>query len=187
MHARSVWLAGIMAVGVLLGGCSNADVPATLPDVPATPISASGPTSEESTAEPNPIDVEAEIQVFYENYARLRFDSFRSEAALSEQRRYFSDSCDSCLRAYRNAEEVLASGHSFDSSPVSTEHVSIDSIEGDVVVFNVVEDVPAAVVRDAKGEVVKEYPETPGVQTLYQARRQPGGELRIIGAEVLAS
>jgi hypothetical protein len=189
MHARSVWLAGITAVGVLLGGCANEDAPATLPDVAATPISASGPTSEESTtAEPhNPNDVEAEVQAFYENYARLRFDSFRSEAALFEQRQYFADSCDSCLRAYRNAQEVLANGHFFNSSPVNTEHVSIDSIEGDVVVFNVVEDVPAAVVRDGEGEVVKEYPETPGVQTLYQTRRKPGGGLTIISAEVLAS
>jgi len=186
MRARSVWLAGITVVGVLLGGCADAEAPASLPVVSTAPPTT--PTADEPTGTPpDSNNIEAEVQAFYRDYARLRFDSFRRADALAEQRQYFADSCESCLRGYQNAEEALVNGYVFESEPVGTEAIVVDAVEGDAIVFSVLEDVPAALIRDREGAVVREYAETLDLQTLYQARRQPDGSLLIISAEVLGS
>jgi hypothetical protein len=188
MRARSVWLAGITAVGVLLAGCADEEAPASLPEVSIAQTTMPPSTADDPTeSPPNLNNIEVEVQRFYREYARLRFDSFRTADALEEQRQYFADSCDTCLRGYNNAEEVLGNGYVFDSEPAKTDTILVDAVEADVIVFNVVEDVPAAFIRDADGAVVKEYPETLDVQTLYRARRQPDGSLLIISAEVLGS
>jgi hypothetical protein len=188
MRARSVWLAGITVVGVLLGGCADGEAPASLPEVSFAPTTMPSLNADEPTeSSPRPSNLEAEVQTFYKEYARLRFDSFRTADALEEQRQYFADSCESCLRGYNNAEEVLGNGYVFDSEPARTETILVDAVEGDLIVFNVVEDVPAALIRSSDGAVLKEYPETLDVQTLYRARRQPDGSLLIISAEVLGS
>ena len=187
MRARSVWLAGITAVGVLmLGGCADEETPASLPPVSTSADSTSTTTSEaDPTSSPSHQDVEADIRSFYEDYARLADQSFQSREALEETRRFFADSCTSCVAGYEIAKRVLDQGHVVEGNPVRVLAVEVDSIEGNNVIFRGVLDVPAATVRDLSGARVEEFPATPHVTTLYRATRQPDGSWIIVSDQVL--
>jgi hypothetical protein len=186
MRARSVWLAGITAVGVLLGGCANEDAPATLPVVSK---SASGSSERNTASTPlhtvSPEGVEAEIRAFYEEYARVADESLVSRDALEETRQFFAESCVSCMAGYEIADGVLDAGHIIEADPVRVIAVEIDAIQGDSVIFRGVLDVPATTVRDHSGRIVEEFPATPNVTTVYTAMRQPDGSWVIVTDQVL--
>jgi hypothetical protein len=185
MRARSVWLAGITVVGVLLGGCADGEAPASLPLVSTSADGTSNTTAEVDPSSPSHQGVEADIRSFYEDYARLADQSFQSRESLEETRRYFADSCASCVAGYEIAKRVLDQGHVVEGNPVRVLAVELDSIEGDNVIFRGVLDVPAATVRDLSGAIVEEFPATPHVTTLYRATRQPDGSWIIVSDQVL--
>jgi hypothetical protein len=148
MRARSVWLAGITAVGVLLAGCADEEAPASLPEVTSSADTTSTTAAEVApTIGPSRQGVAAEVRSFYEDYARLADQSFQSREALEETRRFFADSCTSCVAGYEIAKRVLDEGHVVEGRPVRVLAVEFDSIDGDDVIFRGVLDVPAATVR----------------------------------------
>jgi hypothetical protein len=187
MRARSVWLAGITAVGVLLGGCANEDAPATLPEVDE-PTKATGSASpgSSSTQESGEGDLTAELEQFLARYIAACNRSWSSRDALNERRTYFADSCESCYRGWQMALNTLEDGHSLEGEPVSAVLIAIDDVHDHIVTLRTQIESPAAVIKGADGAVVQELDST-RTTTVYRLSRQSSGRWIIIDDEVLGS
>jgi hypothetical protein len=184
MRARSVWLAGITAVGVLLGGCANEDAPGTLPVVTTTPRVVS-PTATEAEEKPAHVDShEAELEKHLTDYIDASNRSWNSSSALDERRSYFADSCEGCLRGWTMAREAFEAGHEYDGRPIELRSLTVDSIAGDRAVVRAHVLTPAAVLRDPQGIVLQEFRGS-DYTLIYQFQRQPSGKWLIIDDEVL--
>jgi hypothetical protein len=187
MRARSVWLAGITAVGVLLAGCADEEAPASLPEVRSPSAELEGASPRISAAAPLPSDLEAEIRTLYGKFADLSNLSYSSRDALEQRRALYADSCVSCSAGHEIADTVLDNGYTFEGDPVTVESVIIDSVEGDLVTFRVVIDSPAAKVIDQQGATIEEFQGFENLTTLYAARRQESGEWMIVSDRVLGT
>jgi hypothetical protein len=179
MRARSVWLAGITVVGVLLGGCADGEAPASLPEVMSS--------SAVPVASQSPSDLDDEIRTFYAEFAELSNSSYSSHRALEQRRNFYADSCVSCSAGHEIAATVLNNGYTFEGAPVTVESVAVDSVEGEMVTFRVVIDSPAAKIVDQQGTVIEEFQAFEGLTTLYAAKRRESGGWIIVSDRVLGS
>ena len=187
MRARSVWLAGITVVGVLLGGCADEGAPASLPEVTSTSTETVSSSSRIPSASHSPSDLDAEIRALYAEFAELSNSSYSSRDALEQRRDLYTNSCVSCIAGHEIAATVLDNGYTFDGDPVTVESVTVDSVEGDMVTFRVKVDSPAARIVDQQGAVIEEFQAFEGLTTLYAARRQSSGEWIIVSDRVLGT
>jgi hypothetical protein len=187
MRARSVWLAGITVVGVLLGGCADGDAPASLPTRNGSGLAIASPPPEPPATQAAPEDsLESELQHFVSRYISASNRSWFSREALDERRGYFADSCESCHHGWQMARDALEAGNSLEGEPVSAVVLGIDESQGDLVTLRTQIESPAAVVKDAGGAVVQEFEYT-RTTTIYRMSRQSSGRWLIIDDEVLAS
>jgi hypothetical protein len=184
MHARSVWLAGITAVGVLLGGCANEAAPATLPTVTATPSEASPSATEAEKESAQGDSHEVDLEKRLTDYIDASNRSWSSSSALDERRSYFADSCEGCLLGWTMARDAFEAGHDYHGQPIELRSLTVDSVEGDRAVVRAHVVTPAAVLRDPKGIVLQEFRGS-DYTLVYQFQRQPSGRWLIIGDEVL--
>jgi hypothetical protein len=185
MHARSVWVAGITAVGVLLGGCANADVPATLPIVTSYPVDSAENSTVEVVPSSSPDDVESEVRALFVRFAELSNSSYTSREALEQRRALYADSCVSCSAGHEIARKVLDNGYDFQGEPVIVKSTEIESIDGDTVTFRTVVDSPAASIVDQQGTIVDHFDPFEGLTTLYAAERRASGQWIIVSDKVL--
>jgi hypothetical protein len=185
MHARSVWLAGITAVGVLLGGCAKEDAPATLPIVTAPPPDVHPSATETENGSAHVGSHEAELEKHLTDYIDASNRSWNSSSALDERRAYFADSCEGCLRGWTMARDAFEAGHEYDGQPIKLQSLTVDSVEGGRAVVRAHVVTPAAVLRDPKGSVLQEFRGS-DYTLVYQFQRQPSGRWLIIGDEVLS-
>ena len=187
MRARSVWLAGITVVGVLLGGCADEGAPASLPAPDGSGLATTSSPPDSSTAQVIPEDdLEGELQQFVTRYISASNRSWSSREALDERRGYFADSCESCLRGWQMARDALEAGYSLEGEPVSVVVLGIDDYEDDLVTLRTQIESPAAVVTGPGGTVVQEFEYT-STTTIYRLSRQSSGRWLIVHDEVLGS
>jgi hypothetical protein len=185
MRARSVWLAGITAVGVLLGGCANEDGPATLPIVTSYPVDRAGNSTVEVVPSSSPGDVESEVRALYARFAQLSNSSYTSREALEQRRALYADSCVSCSAGHEIARNVLDNGYGFQGEPVIVKSVEMESIDGNTVTFRAVVDSPAASIVDRQGTIINKFEAFDGLTTLYAAERRASGQWIIVSDRVL--
>jgi hypothetical protein len=185
MRARSVWLAGITAVGVLLGGCANEDAPGTLPVVTSQPVDSAENSTVEVAPSPSPDDVESEVRALYARFAELSNSSYTSREALEQRRALYADSCASCSAGHEIAQDVLDNGYRFLGEPVIVRSVEIESLDGDAVTFRTVVDSPAASIVDRQGTIVNHFEGFERLTTLYAAERRASGQWVIVSDRVL--
>jgi len=187
MRERLVWAAGLALMGLSVVACSADDEPGTLPDVTPTGTSASaGSPSEPPSGDDPTAQLEAEITTFIQEYDQTVDESWTSREALEQRRSMFADSCVPCLRGY----ELTERAHNQDLTLVAEfgviRSVRLDAIDGDLVTFLVVDDVPAGRLVDASGSVVQEFGATIGAQIVYRAQRNSVGEWVIVASDVLS-
>jgi hypothetical protein len=183
MRARSVWLAGITAVGVLLAGCADDKAPASLPEVSIMPSRATS-TPTEAVTKPVHDSLEADLTARLAAYINASNRSWSSSEALDERRTYFAESCEGCLRGWAMARDALEAGHEYVGDPIELHSLTLDSIDGHRAVARAHIVTPAAVLTSADGVVLEEFRGS-DYTLIYQFQRQRSGSWLIISDEVL--
>jgi hypothetical protein len=190
---------GVRVVPVLLAGalavaaCSGDDdaLPSeTTPAATPTDTATVEPTPTEPTDDPTPDvdptpDLEAEITEFFEEYIEAVNESWASEDALLQTRDMFADTCDSCAAVYALATEAHDRGWSYKGAPGSLDGIQLTSYQDGVAVFTAETSSSEATLVDARGEVVRGFVATNGLQVVYQAARNDANEWVLIRDEVL--
>jgi hypothetical protein len=190
---------GVRVVPVLLAGalavaaCSGDDdalpsetTPAATPTVTATVE----PTPTEPTDDPTPDvdptpDLEAEITEFFEQYIEAVNESWTSEEALQRRREMFADSCEECLIGYQFAKRMHDEDLLFEGGEVEVRDVSMTSSEGNLIVFTTEMDSPSGRLTTRDGELVQQFDEYRGDQSVYQAGESEPGLWVIVKGDVL--
>ena len=186
MRVRIGGAVGLVAAAILVA-CSGDDQPSLLPD--ATPTNADSAASDVGSPSPSgdpTAQVEAEITEFIHEYDEVIDASWTSQDALIKRREMFADSCAPCLRGYELTREALADGLLLEAEFGTIRSVRVDAVDGDVVTFLVIDDVPAARLVNEAGEVVRKFEATLGTQIVYQARKSPSEQWILISSEVLS-
>jgi hypothetical protein len=175
-----VWL----VAAAILVACSGDDQPSTLPD--ATPTNADSAASEVANPSPSSDQLEADIKDFYEFYVQTINESWTSKEALKRRREMFADTCTSCLRGYQIAEEAQKQGLTLDAEPGTIHEIRLDDLDGDMATFLVNEDIPAGRLKDADGNVVRNFGATIGAQVVFRAQRKTPSQWVIIASDILS-
>jgi hypothetical protein len=175
---------GLALAGLVLGACGDDDQPGTLPDVTPSTTSVESPRATPS-GDPT-AQLEAEIMLFMDDYDRTVDESWTSSDALRRRREMFADSCIPCLRGYELTQRAHDEGLVLEAEFGTIRSVRLDAIDGDVVTFLVVDDVPAGRLVDRSGQVVQEFGATIGAQIVYRAQHISSGGWVIIASEVLS-
>lgn len=176
--------------GALLVGCSGDDdapVPSGSP-TPADTATLEPTPSDNATTTPEPdptAELEAEITAFFEEYIDAVNESWTSKEALRRRHEMFADSCRECQTGYELAHRTHEEALVLDAGDVVVLDVELTSFDGETAVFLTDMDSPAGVLRTSSGEVVQEFDDYSGVQSVYQATKTSKGEWIIISGEVL--
>ena len=187
MRARIGAASGLLAAAITMAGCSNDGAePSTLPDTTAS-VSASPTESSAATATGDPTaQLEAEIAKFYELYVQTINESWTSAEALQRRREMFADSCESCLKGYELASRAQTEGLTLEAERGTVHEVRLDDLDGDVATFLVREDIPAGVLKDSDGNIVRAFGATLGAQIVFRAQRTGPDRWVIIASDVLS-
>jgi hypothetical protein len=187
MRVRIVGAFDLVLVAMVVAACNGGDQPSTLPDA----TSASPTALATASASPTPIgdptaQLEAEITEFYKLYVETINESWTSEEALQRRREMFADTCSVCLAGYELTQRALQQGLIFGAKPATIRSARLDNVDGDVVTFLGVEDVPAARLLNSEGDVVDQFGATIGAQVAYRVQRTREGTWVIIASDLLS-
>jgi hypothetical protein len=186
MRVRLGGAVGLATVAILVA-CSGSEQPSTLPDTTRTPTTA--PTSEAvsptPTADPT-AQLEAEITEFYKRYVETINESWTSEEALLRRREMFADSCAECLAGYELTRRAVEEGLRFEAEPATIRSARLDKVDGNVVTFLGVEDVPAGRLLNSDGDVVDQFGASIGAQVAYRVQHADDGKWVIIASDLLS-
>jgi hypothetical protein len=186
MRVRIGGAVELVAVAIVVAGCTGSEQPSALPDT--TTAASAAPTTESPTATPTgdpTAQLEAEITDFFYDYIETSNASWLATDALARRRQMFADSCAACLYGYQLALRAHEENLTFEGELGKVEEVRIDAIEGDVARFSGFTSTPAARLVRADGSIVEEFPATSNLQVAYQAQQLASGEWVIIQSEVL--
>jgi hypothetical protein len=148
--------------------------------VPTTESAAHTPTGDPTA------QLEAEITEFYKLYVETINESWTSEEALQRRREMFADTCSVCLAGYELTQRARQDGLTFEAEPATIRSARLDNIDGDVVTFLGVEDVPAGRLFDSAGNLVDQFGATVGAQVAYRVQRTQDDRWRIIASDLLS-
>jgi hypothetical protein len=179
MRARSVWLAGITAVGVLLGGCAGEEAPASLPEVTSSATS-SAEVPPEVVEDSTPSEPVGDLLAFMDEYYETANAAFRDPAALREWERLFADSCELCVAGYRIAETVHQAEQTYEGGDYVDWTIVVDEESHDSASVRSLVGVEAARIIDTNGQVVSQFDELRDFTEVYQLQRQPSGHWLIV-------
>ena len=179
MRARSVWLAGITVVGVLLGGCADKEAPASLPEVTSSSTS-SAEISPEVVEGSTPAEPIGDPSSFMDMYYETANAAFRDPAALGEWKRLFADSCELCAAGYRIAETVNQEGQTYEGGDYVDWTIVVDEQSRDSASVRSLVSVEAARIIDTNGQIVSQFDELSDFTEVYQLQRQPSGQWLIV-------
>jgi hypothetical protein len=186
MRVRFGGAVGLVAAAILVA-CSGDDQASTLPD--ATPTSADSPASEDVSPSPSgdpTAQLEAEIKEFYELYVHTINESWTSKEALERRREMFADTCTVCLAGYELAQRSLQDGLTFEAEPARIRNARLDNVDGNVVTFLGIEDVPAGRLINPDDEIVDQFGATIGAQVAYRVQRTDDDGWIVIASDLLS-
>jgi hypothetical protein len=187
MRARIAVSGAVLAATIMVAACGgDEDEPSSLTDTTSAG-SAVTPTDTGSASPADPTaQLEAEITEFYKLYVETINESWTSEQALQRRREMFAETCVECLTGYEFARQAHSDNLTLLGGIPHVTEVRVDAVNGDVVTFLTLSEVPAARLVDPQGTVVMQFEEGPNTQTVYQARQTESDSWIIISGQTLS-